>query len=127
MNDRSASCFRHCLYTLTEFEVMTSVRDMTASGWLSVSMSTSYAVGRRFAPNQGPTKDHHKNGTNCLPALHACVRGRSLTVQSDCLKGLVVCETVWVHSDLERIARVRYYLMAWISICLSTFDNEKSQ
>ena len=21
----------------------------------------------------GLTKDHHKNGTNCLPALHTCV------------------------------------------------------
>ena len=27
-----------------------------------------------FVSRPGHTKDHHKNGTNCLPALHACVR-----------------------------------------------------
>ena len=27
-----------------------------------------------FGSRPGYTKDHHKNGTNCLPALHACVR-----------------------------------------------------
>ena len=28
-------------------------------------------VGREFAFRPGHTKDHHKNGTNCLPAWHA--------------------------------------------------------
>ena len=32
------------------------------------SMSTSLTVGREFASRPGHTKDHHKNGTNCLPA-----------------------------------------------------------
>ena len=41
---------------------------------LVVNVSTSHAVGHGFAPQPGYTKDHHKNGTNCLPALHACVR-----------------------------------------------------
>ena len=32
------------------------------------SMSASRTVGREFASRPGHTKDHHKNGTNCLPA-----------------------------------------------------------
>ena len=32
-------------------------------------MSASRTVGREFASRPGHTKDHHKNGTNCLPAL----------------------------------------------------------
>ena len=41
---------------------------------LVVSMSASHTVGCGFTSRPGHTKDHHKNGTNCLPALHACVR-----------------------------------------------------
>ena len=33
---------------------------------LVVSLSASHAVGHRFASRLGHTKDHHKNGTNCL-------------------------------------------------------------
>ena len=36
---------------------------MTVSGWLS----------HEFASRPGHTKDHHKNGINCLPAWHAMV------------------------------------------------------
>ena len=32
------------------------------------SVSASRTVGREFASRSGHTKDHHKNGTNCLPA-----------------------------------------------------------
>ena len=41
--------------------------------WVSlvVSVSASYTVTREFASRPGHTKDHHKNGTNCLPAWHA--------------------------------------------------------
>ena len=35
------------------------------------SVSASHTVGREFASLPGHTKDHHKNGTNCLPAWHA--------------------------------------------------------
>ena len=36
---------------------------------LQTYMSTaSRTVGREFASRPGHTKDHHKNGTNCLPA-----------------------------------------------------------
>ena len=45
-------------------------------GGLVVSMSTSHAVGHGFASRPGHTKDHHQNGTNCLPALQACIRVR---------------------------------------------------
>ena len=37
------------------------------------SVSASRTVGREFASRPGHTKDHHKNGTNCLPA-YACMR-----------------------------------------------------
>ena len=30
----------------------------------------SDTVGNEFTSPQGHTKDHHKNGTNCLPAWH---------------------------------------------------------
>ena len=39
-----------------------------------LSVSASRTVGREFASRPGHTKDHHKNGTNCLPAsigMHA--------------------------------------------------------
>ena len=49
----------------------------------------------------GRTKDHYKNGTNCLPAWHAMRLGRSLTVQPDCLKGRVVCGTVYGDMHLK--------------------------
>ena len=32
------------------------------------SVSASRTVGREFASRPGHTKDHHKSGTNCLPA-----------------------------------------------------------
>ena len=35
------------------------------------SVSASRTVGSEFASRLGHTKDHHKNGTNCLPAWHA--------------------------------------------------------
>ena len=38
---------------------------------LVVSVSAFHTVGREFASRPGHTKDHHKNGTNCLPAWHA--------------------------------------------------------
>ena len=38
---------------------------------LVVSVSPSHTVGCEFASRMGHTKDHHKNGTNCLPAWHA--------------------------------------------------------
>ena len=33
-----------------------------------VSVLASHAVGQGFTPQQGHTKDYHKNGTNCRPA-----------------------------------------------------------
>ena len=33
-----------------------------------VSVSASRTVGHEFASRPGHTKDHHTNGTNCLPA-----------------------------------------------------------
>ena len=52
-------------------------------GWMPISVpcrvgsvgsvSASRTVGREFASRPGHTKDHHKNGTDCLPAW-ACMR-----------------------------------------------------
>ena len=41
---------------------------------LVFSVPASHVVGRGFASRPGYTKDNHKNDTNCLSALHACVR-----------------------------------------------------
>ena len=80
---------------------------------LVISVSASHVVGRGFAPWPGHTKDLHKNGTNCLPAWHACVRVDSA---ADCVKGGVVCGTVYgdMHfiDCLGSIARVGYCIVA---------------
>ena len=36
-----------------------------------VSVSASRTVVREFASRPGHTKDHNKNGTDCLPVWHA--------------------------------------------------------
>ena len=41
---------------------------------LVICMSAFHKVGHGFASQSGHTKDHHKNGTDCLHALHAFVR-----------------------------------------------------
>ena len=69
---------------------------------LVVSVSASHTFGRGFAFLPGHTKDHHKNGTNYLPAWHALRSGWSLAVQPDCLKR-VVCGTVYGDMDLKDI------------------------
>ena len=44
----------------------------TVLGWLSGKGVLS--CGRSWVASQpGHTKKHNKNGTNCLPARHACV------------------------------------------------------
>ena len=79
---------------------------------LVVSVSASHTVGRGFASRPDNTKDHHKNGTNCLPAWHALRLGWSLAVQPDCLKSRVVCGSVYgdIHLKdlLGSIVRVGY-------------------
>ena len=69
---------------------------------LVVSVSASRTVSREIASRPGNNKDHHNNGTNCLPAWHAMRLGRSLTVQPDCIKGRVVCGTVYGDMTLKR-------------------------
>ena len=34
----------------------------------------SLSPGKSFASQPGHTKEHHKNGTDGLPAWHACIR-----------------------------------------------------
>ena len=62
------------------------------------SESASRTVGREFASRPGHTKDHHNNGTNCLPA---CVRVGVFAVQPNCLKGRVVCGTFYGEMQLK--------------------------
>ena len=81
---------------------------------LVVSVYTSCTVDREFASRPSHTKNHHKNGTDFLPVWHAMRWGRSLTVQPDCLKGQVVCGTVYGDMHLRdlrgSIVRVGYHI-----------------
>ena len=94
------------MYTY-RYKVLTYIGDsLTMSGWLS---------GKHVCPSYGHTKYQHKNGTNCLPAWHICVR--SLTVQPDCLehRSWVLCGTVYgdMHFKdlLESIVKKGYCIL----------------
>ena len=60
------------------------------------SVSASHMVGCGFASWPGHTKDRHKNGTDCLPALHACVRVGVIQCSLT-----VVCGTVYGDMHLK--------------------------
>ena len=56
-----------------KFPLENHLRIGNSSLWLVLvgsvgSVSASHTVGREFASRPGHTKDHHENGTNCLPA-----------------------------------------------------------
>ena len=70
---------------------------------LQVLLCHSHTVGSEFASRPGHTKDHHKNGTYCLPAWHTMRKGWSLAVQPNCLKGRVVCGSVYGDMHLKYI------------------------
>ena len=76
---------------------------------LVVSVSASHTVGREFASLSGHTKDHHKMAQT---ASLYCTHALGLTVQPDCLKGRVVCGTVYGDMHLKdllgSIVRVEY-------------------
>ena len=55
---------KNALVTLIQFVL---IRSWHRIG-LVVSVSASHTVGREFASRPGHTKDHDKNGANCLPA-----------------------------------------------------------
>ena len=61
------------LYKMLAHEVSFTQINTHRDG-LVVSVSASHAIGRRFVPWLVHTKDHHKNGANCLPAWLACIR-----------------------------------------------------
>ena len=44
---------------------------LTVENLTCFSVSASHTVGHEFTSRPGHTKDHHENGTNCLPAWHA--------------------------------------------------------
>ena len=47
-------------------------RHVNHCDWVSmISVSASHMVVHRLAPRPVHTKDHHKNGTDCLPAYQA--------------------------------------------------------
>ena len=73
---------------------------------LAVSVSSSRVVLREFAPRPDHIKDLHKNGTNCLPqaAWRAGISvGVWLCSLSDCVKGRVVCGTVWCDTYYKNL------------------------
>ena len=100
----------------------TMLRYLSCRVGFVVSVSTSHKVSHEFASRPGHTKDHHKNGTNCLPVWHA-----SLTVQPDCLKGRVVCGTVYedmhlkylhIRLDTSSLSKEnKKTVMMWWSLC----------
>ena len=51
-------------FTKTQREILTTLQCRVG---LVVSVSASHTVGRGFASQSGHTKDHHENGTYCLP------------------------------------------------------------
>ena len=53
-------------YSLTNLLIVSQCRV-----GLVVSVSASHTICHEFASRPGHTKNHHKNGTNCLPAWHA--------------------------------------------------------
>ena len=62
-------CIRVCVLVLSS---MLSFRGLCRVGLVHVvSVSAFHMVGLGFASQPGHAKDHHKNGTNCLPAWHA--------------------------------------------------------
>ena len=84
--------------------------DIPRRDGLVVNVFASHTVGRGFTSRSGHTKDHHRNGTKCLPVWCAVIW---VGVQPDCLIGRVVCGTV--HGDalkrspgINRKSRVSY-------------------
>ena len=79
---------------------------------LVVRVSASSAACHGFAPRPSHTKNHNKNGTNCLHAWHTGVRVGVWQCSLNVFKGLVVCGTVYggMHYKdlLGSIARVEY-------------------
>ena len=73
---------------------------------LVVSVSAAHAIGRGFTPRAKHRKDHHKNGTNCLPTWHEDVRVE--VGQCEYVKDRAVCDTVSGKDLLESIVRVWY-------------------
>ena len=93
--------------------------------------SITHAEGREFVSRPGHIKDHYKNSTDCLPAWHAGIR-EGLAVQPDCIKGRVVCRTVYgdiyiKFKDLGSVARVGVIPRSWIfNLYFMAFDDEKA-
>ena len=85
---------------------------------LVVSMSASLTVGRGFASRPGHTKDHHKNGTNCLPALHTLLKFGSAALLSKRPGSVLNC--LWGHAlkrspGIIRKSRVLYPGLGFLS------------
>ena len=85
---------------------------------LVVSVSTSHMAGRGFASRPGHTKDHHKNGTNCLPAWHAMFSAVRLSKRPGS-----VWNCLWEHalkiSRINRKSRESYQMnVIWIQVFL---------
>ena len=82
-----------------------------------VIVPTSHALV--FAPRPGHTKDHHKNGTNCLPAWHACIRvgrlSKRLGSMWNCLRGHELQRSLGINCK----SRVLYLGPGFLSSAIS--------
>ena len=56
------------MYTLLKYVYMMNISYKPCRVGSVGSVSASRTVGREFVSRPGHTKDHHKNGTNCLSA-----------------------------------------------------------
>ena len=63
----------HVFMLKTLLEAIFIKRPLLRLFGLVVDMSASHVVGNRLTSRLGHTKDHHRNGTNCLPACHTCI------------------------------------------------------
>ena len=68
----NAKCFDLITYLNESCNTLCNDLNCNAPEWLSAC--PPHAVGHGFAPQQGHTKEHHKNGTTYLPAWHAGIR-----------------------------------------------------
>ena len=92
-----------------------------------VCVSASHAVGPRFAPLLGHTKDPHKNGTNCL-LLGTNALGQEFDSATRLCKDPIVCGTVFALKrppGINRKNRVLYPGSGFLSSATSPSMQKK--
>ena len=62
------SLLRDCLMVRAQIAFQFNTKYRLRRFGVAFSVCASHVVGRVFVPQPGHTRDHYKNGTNCLPA-----------------------------------------------------------